>query len=106
MYKLKAKNTILSGDGECPPNGTYIAKTKEERDYLIAEGAAEPFEELAVDESKKRLTVKEIVELIEGCATAEDVDGLLEGEDRKSVLDAANKKKAALVAPAGAGKTE
>lgn len=107
MYKLKALNTILSGEGECLPGKVYIAKTKEERDYLINAGAAEPLEEKAAgDESKKRLTAKEIVELIDGCATVEDVDGLLEGEDRKTVLDAAEKKKAALLSEAAGGKTE
>lgn len=43
-------------------------------------------------ESRKELTAKEKIALIENAGTPEEVNALMEGEERKSVLAAAEKK--------------
>lgn len=50
------------------------------------------------DESKSRPNAANSIELVKAAATAEDLDKLAEGEDRKSVLDAIVKRRAELAA--------
>jgi len=48
-------------------------------------------------ETKELMKAKEVIELISIAATAEDVDALIAGDTRKTVLDAAEAKKKSFV---------
>lgn len=93
MTRLKAKNTIQDGKETYAPGALFTCDDPEMTDYLLKADAAE----LVIEEEPVApptiLPVQEMNKKIGQCATVEEIETLIKGETRKSVLEAADKKR-------------
>lgn len=102
--KLRALNTIQDGKETYIPgqNEIFDCESEEEARRLVDAGAAA----LVVEEEPKKaapapvvMNTKDKLKLVGECKTAEDLDKLLEGEIRQTVLEAIAKKRERLQRP-------